>query len=322
MFSKKDIAFKSIFIINCLDKRVLRVKSGELFLEDGENGKALTKFPFQKILALFIIGNISITSPLIDKCRKYGIFITVMRFNLRPVFTFSVAAEGNFLLREKQHHHDIDDISIPSFIVKNKIINQRQLLLNTRKHDTNTTLAIKTCDTALLLIQDIKHHQDLMGLEGWCAKKFFAAYFDKIGWQQRQPRIKCDEINVTLDIGYTILFNFMETFLNMFGFDVYVGVYHRLWFKRKSLVCDMIEPFRCLIDAQIRKAYNLGQFKKEHFKKQKNEYFLKREHCLDYYKVFYTTLIEHKTDFFKFVQTYYRSFMNSAPISQYQMFNI
>ncbi len=29
-------------------------------------------------------------------------------------------------------------------------------------------------------------------------------------------------LNVTLDIGYSILFNFMECFIRMFGFDLYV----------------------------------------------------------------------------------------------------
>ena len=46
--------------------------------------------------------------------------------------------------------------------------------------------------------------------------------------------MKSDVLNVTLDIGYSILFNFMESFIRMFGFDLYVGVFHRLWFKRKS----------------------------------------------------------------------------------------
>jgi len=322
MFSNKDIEFKSIFVINCLEKKSLKVKNGELYLEDGENNKALTKFPFQKILAIFVIGNISITSPLIEKCRRYGIFVAVMKFNLRPVFTFGAAAEGNFLLRERQHRHDVNDMDIPRFIVKNKMINQRQLLLNTRLKDNRTTSAIESCEVALQLIDEAKSLNDMMGLEGWVAKAFFEAYYQSLGWKQRQPRIKSDEINVTLDMGYTILFNFMETFLNMFGFDVYVGVYHRLWFKRKSLVCDLIEPFRCIIDQQVRKAYNLGQFKKEHFKTSKNEYFLQREHCLDYYKVFFTALIDHKNDFFLFVQSYYRMFMKGAPASQFKMFEL
>ncbi len=42
--------------------------------------------------------------------------------------------------------------------------------------------------------------------------------------------------------------------LYIYGFDVFCGVLHRQFYMRKSLVCDVIEPFRPIIDLQIRKA--------------------------------------------------------------------
>lgn len=96
MFTHKDLEFRSIFVINCIDNKSLRVESGSLLLEDTEKGRTLTKLPFQKILALFVIGHITVTTALIDKCTKYGIPIVVMKPNLRPVFFFSVTAEANF----------------------------------------------------------------------------------------------------------------------------------------------------------------------------------------------------------------------------------
>ena len=91
------------------------------------------------------------------------------------------------------------------------------------------------------------------------AKTYFSAYYQNQNWKGRHPRMKSDVLNVTLDIGYSILFNFMESFIRMFGFDLYVGVYHRLWFKRKSLVCDLMEPFRCIIDHATLLAFNRKQ---------------------------------------------------------------
>ena len=49
MFTSKDIECRSIFVINCIKERNLRVSSGELLLEEGDEHKTLTKFPFQKI---------------------------------------------------------------------------------------------------------------------------------------------------------------------------------------------------------------------------------------------------------------------------------
>lgn len=100
MFTSKDIECRSIFVINCINERNLRVSSGELLLEEGEEHKTLTKFPFQKILALFIIGPISITTPLLEKCKKFDVALVVMKSNLRPVFFWANHAEANFLLHQ------------------------------------------------------------------------------------------------------------------------------------------------------------------------------------------------------------------------------
>lgn len=72
MFTNKDLEYKSIFVVNCVEKRALRVSNGELLLEEvkDEEKKTLTKMPFQKMLALFVIGHITITTPLIEKCKN------------------------------------------------------------------------------------------------------------------------------------------------------------------------------------------------------------------------------------------------------------
>lgn len=324
MFTHKDIEYRTIFVINCIEsERRLRVCNGELLLEevDGEAHKTLTKFPFQKILALFIIGHISITTPLIDKCKRFGVALIVTKTNLRPVFVLANSAEANFLLRKRQYEYSKDDISIAKQIVLNKVANQRNNLIRTRKKDDLTRNAISYCDAAINSIGDITNYEQLMGLEGTISKHYFSAYFQTLEWYGRHPRIKSDIINVTMDIGYTILFNYMECFLRMFGFDIYVGVYHRLWFKRKSLVCDLIEPFRCIIDHTILLAFHRGEFKEKDFIKSKHVYGLQYDKCAAYYRVFYNVLIKHKSDFFKFVQQYYRCFMGCKSAHQYPVFN-
>lgn len=291
MFTHKDIEMRTIFVVNCMEhNRSLRVCNGELMLEeiDAEKKKTLTKFPFQKLLALFIIGHITITTPLIEKCKKFGVALVVMKPNLRPVFYWENSAEANYLLRKRQFCFEANDISIAKCIVRNKLMNQKAALEKTRKKDVNTVEAINQCDLALNSLFEVEDYNQLMGLEGMVAKSFFAAYFQGQNWQGRHPRMKCDVMNVTLDIGYTILFNFIESFVRMFGFDLYVGVYHRLWFKRKSLVCDLMEPFRCLIDHATLLAFNRKQFLSSDFTFTKQEYHLKYEKCADYYRVFLT----------------------------------
>lgn len=323
MFTHKDIETRTIFVVNCIEQdRGLRVDSGELMLEeyDGDKRKTLTKFPFQKLLALFIVGHITVTTPLIDKCKKNGVALVVMKPNLRPVFFWANSAEANYLLRKRQFEFKCENLDIAKRLVCNKILNQRTVLVKTRRKDEKTIDAISQCEAAMDALPDINEYSRLMGLEGMIAKAYFSAYYQSQNWKGRHPRIKSDELNVTLDIGYTILFNFMESFIRMFGFDLYVGVYHRLWFKRKSLVCDLMEPFRCIIDHATLLAFNRKQFSKKDFLVVKQEYQLRHEKCAAYYRVFYDALIERKMEIFKFVQQYYRCFMGCKTAKQFPKF--
>lgn len=322
MFTSKDVQQRTIFVINCLRKRNLRVQSGELLLEESEEKKTLTKMPFQKILALFVIGHITVTTPLIEKCKKFNVALIVVKPNLRPVFYWADSAEANFLLRQKQHLQQKNDMHVAKALLTNKISNQITLLRNTRRKDDLTQIAIQNCEHALHQIPDEQNYHTLMGLEGLASKTFFSAYFQDFRWNARCPRAKIDSINVTLDIGYTILFNFIECFLRMFGFDLYVGVFHRLWFKRKSLVCDIMEPFRCIIDRTVRTAFHRAQFSEGDFYIEKGEYKLKKELSQEYYKVFIEALIPFKMNIFLFVQSYYRAFMRNAATESYPQFNI
>lgn len=322
MFTHKDIEFRTIFVINCITDRNLRVSSGELLLEDTAEKKTLTKLPFQKILALFVIGHIQVTTPLIDKCKKYNVALVILKPNLRPVFYWSNSAEANYLLRQKQYAFDKSNITIAKALVLNKISNQLRLLNKTRQVNCLVETAKQHCEDAIKIIHDTNNYSALMGTEGVVAKHFFEAYFYQNDWKGRKPRAKTDPINATLDIGYTILFNFIECFIRMFGFDLYIGVYHRLWFKRKSLVCDLIEPFRCIIDNQVRTAFNKRQCKAEDFNVYKNEYRLKIEKNSDYSKMFFEALIPYKTIVFKYIQSYYRCFMQGKDATSYPQFLI
>jgi CRISPR-associated endonuclease Cas1 len=322
MFTHKDIEYRSVFVVNCLEPKNLRVASGELLLEDTIAKKTLTKLPFQKILALFVIGHISITTALIDKCSKYCVSLVVMKPNFRPVFFYSITAEANFLLRKKQYEYEKTNLLIPKILVENKIQNQITLLENTRIKRGKILFAKELCKEMIFALQSADTYETVMGIEGKAAMAFFNAYFEKLDWTARFPRAKTDPLNSTLDIGYTILFNYVEVFVRLFGFDPYRGVYHQLWFKRKSLVCDLVEPFRCLIDRQVRKAFNLKQCSAKDFNIVKGEYILKREKNSDYTKMFYEVLIEYKSDIFKYVQQYYRCFMQNKDGCKYPRFLI
>lgn len=321
MFTHKDIENRSLFVINGTEHQRIRVSAGRLMLEDTETKKAITKLPFPKILSLMVVGHTTITTALIEHCNKHGIPLVVMKPNFRPVFYFGNMAEANFLLRKKQFEHNKGILPIAKVLIKNKISNQLILLSKTREKNNLVHIAKETANHSFMLIDNIDDYRELMGIEGQIAKLFFKAYFDFADWQQRLPRVKQDTLNATLDIGYTMLFNYIECMTRLFGFDPYMGVYHQLWFRRKSLVCDLMEPFRCIIEHQIRKSLKYNTFKPSDFENRKNAYYLKSEFRKIYVKVFFEAIINHKSEIYKYVQQYYRCFMGRKSVTNYPMFN-
>ena len=140
-------------------------------------------------------------------------------------------------------------------------------------------------------------------------------YFDNVQWNGRKPRIKSDYVNVVLDIGYTMLFNIVDAMLQVYGFDTYYGVFHKCFYMRKSLVCDIMEPIRPIIDYEVRKAINLGQCKIDDFEKYDEHWCLKYKNNPQYIQLLMQAIMEYKDEIFMYIQSYYRYFMKMKSVS-------
>ena len=210
------------------------------------------------------------------------------------------------MLRHKQYSK-LNALSISREIIGNKIGNQVKLLKRLRQKDQQE--AIAQCQAFAASLADCQSIAEIMGFEGNSARIFFREYFRHYGWNGRKPRVKRDYLNVILDMGYNILFNYVEIMLRMWGFDLYVGNLHQLWFQRKSLVCDMVEPFRCLIEHQIHVSLGLKQFRADDFCQRNGQYYLRLEHNRKYYEVFLHCIQAHKAEVYYYIRDYYRYFM-------------
>ena len=162
----------------------------------------------------------------------------------------------------------------------------------------------------------------ILGTEGISSRVFFKIWFADLDWKGRKPRAKIDKTNVILDIGYTYLFNIMEGMLNLYGFDVYKGIYHQSFYQRKSLVCDLVEPFRCIVDRKVKNAYALGQIKEEDFTESKGQFFLKIDQSKKYTSWLVQEIMKYKEEIFLYTQSYYRAFMRNKATSDYSLFHI
>ncbi|MBI9016535.1 MAG: type V CRISPR-associated endonuclease Cas1 [Phycisphaerae bacterium] len=320
MLSAPEFKQKQILFALLSHGEKLSFKNDNIIIKDAD-GKIKHQSTCYRLFAIFVIGHISITSGLLQRAEKFGFTIVLMTHSLRVYGSWCCPARGNVMLRKKQY--DYKALDIAHHIVANKIDNQLNTLKALRnKNDKlkDSIASIKQYRLAVVTTQpDL---QELLGLEGIVSRQYFQAYFADLNWIARRPRVKHDTINCLMDIGYTLLFNMIEGLLNIYGFDLYKGIYHQQFYQRKSLVCDLVEPFRPLIDARIRKAHSLGQVNEDDFYIKQGQYSLFGKQASPYIAWLLEPLMARKQEIFLYVQSYYRSFMKNKPLEQYPVFKI
>lgn len=322
MYSHKDIENKSVFLINGTQKQIFKVQNGFLCIQNSETKKNITKLPFPKMLCILIIGHTSITTSFIEHANKHGVPLVVMKPNFKTVYFFGIMTEGNYLLRQKQFLRDKKDLNLAKYLVINKIENCNKLLQRTKRKSLAIEKFYKSYQVSINYIKNCQTLYQLMAAEGRMASYYFSALFEKNHWRKRIPRAKLDFLNALLDIGYTFLFNYIEANARLFGFDLYVGVLHQLWFQRKSLVCDLQEPFRCIIEHCVYNALLKEKISIHNFKCFKGSYYIKPESKAEVTKLFYEAIVVYKMPIYKYIQAYYRSFMKNTTTENYPKFYI
>lgn len=324
MLSNPDFKSKNIILCFASEGHIARIKNDNILIETKdekeESIQTLVQISCLKVFSLWIVGHANLTTGILSASKKYNFSIVLFTHGFKPYGIWNVGAEGNFLLRQKQYQYNSLDIA--KHFVKNKIQNQIALVKSVRTTDEYRSECLYILEKTLKNLEEASSLQTILGIEGTAAKTFFNYWYRGIRWYGRKPRAKTDFLNTTMDIGYTFLFSFMEALLNLYGFDIYQGVYHKNFYQRKSLVCDLIEPFRCIIDHAIRKAYNLKQLKEEDFICRQNKYYLKQEKNKEYTKWLMESILNHKEDIFLYVQQYYRCFMRDKKIEEYPVFHL
>lgn len=120
-----------------------------------------------------------------------------------------------------------------SKIVKNKIMNQA-LLLN--KIDSDK------CDWMMEYIDEVALG-DETNREGISAKVYFNELFG-----MNFIRNDNDEINAALNYGYAILLSTVNKEIVSNGYLTQLGIHHKNEYNEFNLSCDLMEPFRVIID--------------------------------------------------------------------------
>lgn len=136
-------------------------------------------------------------------------------------------------------------------IVKCKIYNQAMLLerLNINGYEK------------LLEYENQVERGDKTNREGHAAKVYFNLLFGK-----NFIRGTSDSINSSLDYGYSIILSTINKEVVSKGYITQIGINHKSEFNQFNLTCDLMEPFRPLIDEIVYDSINADFDKKQKYK--------------------------------------------------------
>jgi len=122
---------------------------------------------------------------------------------------------------------------------------------------------------------------NLLGTEGNISRLYFEAISKllprKYKFFGRSYRPARDQFNAILNYGYGILYSKVEKALIIAGLDPYIGILHTDNYNKKSLVFDMIEPFRNLVERPIFYMFSRRKIKDDYFKVEQQGFILNDE---------------------------------------------
>lgn len=155
---------------------------------------------------------------------------------------------SSHIVSQSQWDSSVKDI-VWSEIVRLKILKQSDVLAYFHKKNESEML--------LQYSEDIVEG-DLTNREGFAAKVYFNALFG-MDFSRRDPNLPC---NACLDYGYAILLAIVAREIANAGYEMALGVHHKGMFNPNNLACDVMEPFRPIVDYIVLKNYD-GRFDRD-----------------------------------------------------------
>lgn len=123
--------------------------------------------------------------------------------------------------------------------------------------------------------------ESLRGLEGTAGRIYFEALSfiqpEQFPFHGRSRQPAKDEFNCILNYCYGVLYGLVERACMLSGLEPYLGFFHADNYNKKSLVFDLIEPYRIWAEETTVYLFSQRQVKKEMFDKLQNGLTLNKE---------------------------------------------
>lgn len=255
---------------------------------DGENivvkmsGDKTARFPLVNLENIVCFSYLGCSPALMGRCCEDGVGICFLSPEGRFLASVQGKPRGNVLLRTAQiklfeeYQKELVQNTVAAKLANTRFTVQRSLRDRPEINaDGALTALLEKLTKSAEYVYELDEKDEIMGVEGNCAKAYFDV-FDRMIVQQkddfrlvmRTKRPPLDRTNALLSFMYTILTNDYASALESVGLDSYVGFYHELRPGRCSLACDLVEEARCIVERFVLTVINLKQITADDFEKQ------------------------------------------------------
>ncbi|MFV0476264.1 MAG: CRISPR-associated endonuclease Cas1 [Parahaliea sp.] len=269
-------------------------------LSIGLQNKALTLHldgEFQRSIPLALIGrvvcnsSVSVKTSVLASMAEQGIGVTLFG-GRKGRLAAHLGGAGTLDVERRigQYQCYLDEnarIVWAQRLMAHKLLRQQRLLQRALSLRPDQRLPLTRGIKRIAVLYDklrdepMDNRDSLRGIEGAAARHYFEAYASilpaSLEFKGRNRRPPKDPVNVLLSLGYTLLHGEVMQVLCSVGLDPWLGIYHDPAHGRASLVCDIQELYRHLVDRLVWRLLADRVLREHHFSQEGEACLLSKE---------------------------------------------
>ena len=229
----------------------VRKDAGRLIIE--KEGAIISRMPIFMLTSIVVGPRANITTPALFACMEERVPVFFIDHKGRTVGHIAGEAMTFRMLRHQLACMDDSgrSIALAKYLVTAKLRGQYRLLKRYEKtvDDARIAKALRIIKPVQAKVVSADTADALRGIEGTCARAYFAAFSALIdgslwSFRGRGKRPSTDPVNALLNYGYAFLARELHVAIVGYGMDARISFFHRTDGRRNSLVFDLMEPFR------------------------------------------------------------------------------
>lgn len=244
------------------------------------DGKQAMSVPFHVLEGVVLFGHVGCSMAVLAACAEHGIGVVLLDERGRYKARVEGPIHGSVLLRREQYRRAADGyacLHLASRFLQAKLHNtsivMKHYIRDYPDLQDSVNPVIKSFEIALAKIPTLQSPQDIRGIEGDCAHRYFSVFAkflrveskEKLfaGRSRRPPK---DPVNAGLSLFYSMLSRELYTACESVGLDPQLGYLHTCRPGRSSLALDLIEELRApYVDRFVLSLFNRRQIKESDF---------------------------------------------------------